>query len=879
MIQNKLCLVDSRITNHNIFMDNVNSETVSVLIDYENDDFISLLTKIENKIQLSSIYSIAYVAHGTFEPTYSFFNKVDAFDMYTDINTSWELFFKFLREINNLTFFDFLGCNLASNDAWKKVFSSIENALQHVDGINRVNVRASTDMTGNLGSGGNWILEEGSVDDVSVDAKALYFTDLDNFNELLGSGGGKCTFVVVGNEIYSVGGGAYLPTVSPYNTDWAMLGRDTNTNTLGSVTYEFFGKMTDTEYSGKTPKQIVHSFYFTVVLMTDGSIYTCGRDNLGRIRTTGVNANVGILTEISIPAGYTPISIACGDSHTVVLMTHATFVNKLYAFGNSTSGSLGFTAVNSTILVAMNTTYTPSSTRYPVKIACGKSHTVVLMADNTLWACGINTSMQCGTGTVGDQMPSTPNFTQMTNTNLYISKTISEIACGSLHTVVLTTDGTLWVCGTNNNGGIITGQLGIAITSSAPPTSSFALVPMTNLTTLVTYGNRTPIAIDGGNLYTVVLMNDGTIWQSGKLSSNTNPASNTYVRLTQIFPPSRLVLGYDDSIGNNNTIAFNGTNTITFGQASGGGLPTLTEAGWAVDDTITINVNQTTRYRFLITVLTNPTTNRSTLTVTNTDSAPSIAAGAYGFSRTPVNTPTPVQIVCGSDHFTVLMSDKSVYACGVPLGAYNSLGTGTASALTLTKITNTLIDNTTDKFLNKSLSLSATPCFNENTKILCLKGNNEEYVPVQHLKKGDLVKTYSNSPVYKKIVLIGKGKLVNNPDIWSKCMYKMEKTDNNGLTEDLIITGGHSILVDELSETDKEKEELLNRTDMVDDKLLVWAGLSEKFSNITDNNVYTYYHFVLEDEETEDNTLYGVWANGVLVETIKRKDFFSYGLK
>jgi hypothetical protein len=94
-----------------------------------------------------------------------------------------------------------------------------------------------------------------------------------------------------------------------------------------------------------------------------------------------------------------------------------------------------------------------------------------------------------------------------------------------------------------------------------------------------------------------------------------------------------------------------------------------------------------------------------------------------------------------------------------------------------------------------------------------------------------------------------------------------------------IITGGHSILVDELSETDKEKEELLNRTDMVDDKLLVWAGLSEKFSNITDNNVYTYYHFVLEDEETEDNTLYGVWANGVLVETIKRKDFFSYGLK
>jgi uncharacterized protein YjbI with pentapeptide repeats len=163
-------------------------------------------------------------------------------------------------------------------------------------------------------------------------------------------------------------------------------------------------------------------------------------------------------------------------------------------------------------------------------------------------------------------------------------------------------------------------------------------------------------------------------------------------------------------------------------------------------------------------------------------------------------------------------------------------------------------------------------CFNENTKILCLKNDIEEYVLVQNLKKGDLVKTYSNSnlPFYKKIVLIGKRQFINNPDIWSKCMYKMG---------DLIVTGGHSILVDELTEKDKEKEELLNRTEMVDDKRLVWAGLSHLFTKLDDKNKYTYYHFVLEDEETEDNRLYGVWANGVLVETIKRKDFFAYGLK
>ncbi len=173
-------------------------------------------------------------------------------------------------------------------------------------------------------------------------------------------------------------------------------------------------------------------------------------------------------------------------------------------------------------------------------------------------------------------------------------------------------------------------------------------------------------------------------------------------------------------------------------------------------------------------------------------------------------------------------------------------------------------------FIKKSST--STPCFNENTKILCLKNDIEEYVLVQNLKKGDLVKTYSNlnSLDYKKIVLTGKGELINNPDVWSKCMYKMG---------DLIVTGGHSILLDELSEEDKEKEELLNRKEMVDDKRLVWAGLSHLFTKLDDKNTYTYYHFVLEDEETEDNRLYGVWANGVLVETIKRKDFFAYGLK
>ena len=157
----KVCIVDSRVDHAFSVQDGV---TV-VLLDYEHDSFESLLPKI------GSVESIAYVAHGTFGPTYSFF-KGSSFDML--VKADWQPFFDFLSAVN-ADYFDFLGCSLASDDRWKQVFLWMEET--------GVKVRASTDATGNLASGGNWILEEGSVD-----AKAMYFTNLDSFEGLLATG-------------------------------------------------------------------------------------------------------------------------------------------------------------------------------------------------------------------------------------------------------------------------------------------------------------------------------------------------------------------------------------------------------------------------------------------------------------------------------------------------------------------------------------------------------------------------------------------------------------------------------------------------------------------------------------------------------------------
>jgi hypothetical protein len=142
----------------------------------------------------------------------------------------------------------------------------------------------------------------------------------------------------------------------------------------------------------------------------------------------------------------------------------------------------------------------------------------------------------------------------------------------------------------------------------------------------------------------------------------------------------------------------------------------------------------------------------------------------------------------------------------------------------------------------------------------------EEYIPIQYLKKGDLVKTYLHG--YRKVDLTHKGVLFNNPNKWNQSMYKMEKTDENGLLEDLIVTGGHSILVDDISNTEKEK---LNKFGVkeyeykIDDKYLLLVSASNQFIQEKNNDKYTYYHLTLESED--ENQRFGIWANGILTET------------
>jgi hypothetical protein len=98
-----------------------------------------------------------------------------------------------------------------------------------------------------------------------------------------------------------------------------------------------------------------------------------------------------------------------------------------------------------------------------------------------------------------------------------------------------------------------------------------------------------------------------------------------------------------------------------------------------------------------------------------------------------------------------------------------------------------------------------TPCFAEGTQILCQVNGEDTYLPIQSMKPGTIVKTSKNG--YKKVELIGNKPIQNpgNNDRIKSRLYKYSQTKFPQLIKDLFITGCHSILVDSL--TDKQREE------------------------------------------------------------------------
>uniref|UniRef100_A0A8C2JWY2 Regulator of chromosome condensation (RCC1) and BTB (POZ) domain containing protein 2 n=3 Tax=Cyprinus carpio TaxID=7962 RepID=A0A8C2JWY2_CYPCA len=134
---------------------------------------------------------------------------------------------------------------------------------------------------------------------------------------------------------------------------------------------------------------------------------------------------------------------------------YVTVNDEVFALGTNCSGCLGLGDTQSSIEPRR------------IDILCGKKivslsygtgpHVVIATADGEVYSWGHNGYSQLGNGTTNHGL--TP---ALVSTNL-ISKKVKEVACGSHHTIALTTEGEVYAWGYNNSG-----QVGSGSTANQP---------------------------------------------------------------------------------------------------------------------------------------------------------------------------------------------------------------------------------------------------------------------------------------------------------------------------------------------------------------------------------------------------------------------------
>ena len=191
-----------------------------------------------------------------------------------------------------------------------------------------------------------------------------------------------------------------------------------------------------------------------------------------------------------------------------------------------------------------------------------------------------------------------------------------------------------------------------------------------------------------------------------------------------------------------------------------------------------------------------------------------------------------------------------------------------------------LTDNTTNTAVNGAVVATVTittaapgpspaSCFNSDTVICCLINGQEVNVPITEMKTGMLVKSYKYG--YRRVKLIGKNDMINDITKPENCMYvkykEAERPEMSRMTNDLTVTGAHYMLLD--NQVGKLNYKL-------DGKFMVQACFLPDFHQVNNNETYTYYHLILENDG-DKNKRYGIYANGLLTETPTEEQFLKHG--
>ena len=230
------------------------------------------------------------------------------------------------------------------------------------------------------------------------------------------------------------------------------------------MTWEF----TAVDESTKIVKQISAGDNYSMVLMTDGSLWAFGYNKGGRFgdgTTKSTDKPIKVMDDV--------LTMSAGDGHSLIVKTDG----SLWACGENHYGQLGdgTTTDRSTPVKIMNEV---------ASVTVRWVSSLILKQNGSLWACGRNDSGQLGDGTNKNR-----------NKPVKITDGVAAMATSGLHTLILKTNGKLSACGNN-----IFGMLGVGDTYSRYNPA---------------YVTDDVAAIAAGSNHSLILKNNGTLWACG----------------------------------------------------------------------------------------------------------------------------------------------------------------------------------------------------------------------------------------------------------------------------------------------------------------------------------------------------------------------------
>ena len=278
-----------------------------------------------------------------------------------------------------------------------------------------------------------------------------------------------------------------------------------------------------TALQGKTVKAVTASGNWDdgLALCTDGTLAAWGANESGELGSAPFKIGflggfvvkpVAVVTT-GVLAGKSVKSLTAGRAFAEVLCSDGTTVT----WGVGTSGQLGNNSrINAGVPVTIDSTGVLAG-KTVTAVAPGYDHSLILCSDGTLAVWGDNTQGQLGIGS----SPSFDTPVPMVSTGVLASKTVVRGAAGRAHSLLLFADGTLAACGDNGYG-----QLGLG---SVPNKLEPWPVPASGA-----LAGKTVVAVAAGDYHSLALCSDGTMasWGSGtmgQLGNNTLIDSNVPV--------------------------------------------------------------------------------------------------------------------------------------------------------------------------------------------------------------------------------------------------------------------------------------------------------------------------------------------------------------